>query len=78
MHVAPFLIAAVAGYWVLERAERQRGRLQRIGRAIGWLVVLLSFAGVACGTYYKMSSACPPGKMGCPFKGAPAMPLPAQ
>lgn len=72
MHVAPLLISAAAGYWVLERAERQRGRLKTVGRIVGWLVVILSFVGVAGRLCYAKGAIG--GKLGCPFMRAPAPP----
>ena len=46
--VGVLLLAAVAGYWVLERAERQRGALKRVGRLVGSIVIVVSVLGVAC------------------------------
>ena len=61
------LLAAVAGYWVLERAETHKGSLRRAGRWIGWLIVISSFVGVACRVWFL--AACQPGKGWCPFVG---------
>ena len=75
MHVAPLLFSAAAGYWVLERAQHQRGRLRALGRGIGWLIIVVSIAGVACRSYAMMTGACAGGKFSCPFKNMapPAM-----
>lgn len=45
---ALLLIAAAAGYVVLERASRQKGGLKRAGQVIGWGIVLVSAIGVVC------------------------------
>ena len=41
------LLAAVAGYWVLERAESHQGLLRKVGHFLGWLIIIVSFVGVA-------------------------------
>ncbi len=66
------LFSAVAGYWVLERSEtHKQGNLRRLGRFLGWVVVLVSLVGVACRVYGVTSGACSmKGKgMACPFSG---------
>ena len=45
---APLLFAAVAGYWVLERAEKHRGGLRRAGQLLGGVIILVSLIGIAC------------------------------
>ena len=42
------LLAAVAGYWVLERATGRRGQLQKVGLMLGSIVIVVSLLGVAC------------------------------
>ena len=74
MHMAPLLLSAAAGYWVLERAEHERGRLKTVGRIVAWLVILLSFASVASHLCYAKRAMG--GKFGCPFRGESA-PQPA-
>ena len=51
-----FLLSAVAGYWVLERASGHKGDVQRVGKVVGWLVILLSFAGIACSLWCAATS----------------------
>ena len=64
------LLGAVAGYWVLERAETHKGDLKKFGRFLGVLVILASLAGLVC-RLWSMSAACPLGSMrkgaACPF-----------
>lgn len=66
----PLLLSAVAGYWVLERAARQKGRLQQIGRILGTAIIVISLVGVACRIWCIASCSKTPGMtMGgfCPF-----------
>ncbi len=66
--VGVLLFAAVAGYWVLERAETHKGDLRRVGKGLGWLIIVVSLIGIVCKVW---SYACPAGAMGkkswCPF-----------
>ena len=72
MMIAPVLIAAAAGYWVLERAEHEKGRVRTIGRIVAAVILLVSATGVACKVYAYSRGWCPSGKLGCPMmrKGA--------
>ena len=66
---ALLLIAAAAGYFVLERASAHKGAIKRAGQIIGWGIVLIAAAGIicqalACGSGewpYKKSGWCPMG-----------------
>lgn len=74
-----YLIAAAVGFLVLERAEKHKGALQRIGRVVGVIIIAASLLTVICSFAYGWK-ACPFGgkRMGgyCPLtsKMAPAMP----
>ena len=76
------LATAVAGYWVLERAETHKGDLRRVGKVLGWIVIVSSLIGIACRVWCY--ATCPPGAMGkkgCSFfgrSGAPASVTPAE
>ena len=67
------LFAAVAGYWVLERSSGHKGDLKRVGQVIGWVVILASFAGLACKVWALSTGNAPfcllgeKGKSFCPF-----------
>ena len=66
------LLTAVAGYWVLERADTHKGDLKRVGKVLGWLIIVVSIAGVACNVWYVAkyrSMYCPLPKRGgyCPM-----------
>ena len=66
------LLAAVAGYWVLERAEtHKQGNLRRLGRFLGWVIVIASLVGVASRTCGMASKYCGMKKSTtCPLTGA--------
>lgn len=71
------LLAAIGGYWVLERSETHKGELKRIGRLLGITVIAFSLAGLI----FRCWAACEwmPRKAGggwsCPFKSTS---IPAQ
>ena len=59
------LLAAVAGYWVLERASERKGQLKQVGFFVGSLIIVVSILGVACSIWCMAS-----GNAGmCPFGG---------
>ena len=63
------LLAAVGGYWVLERADTHKGELKRIGRFLGGLIIVVSLIGLACRVWFL--ATCQWSAMGkhgyCPF-----------
>ena len=61
----PLLFAAVAGYWVLERADKHKGGLRRVGQVLGGIIILASVMGVAC----RVWSIATCGPMGRGHKG---------
>ena len=48
---AALLLTAVAGYWVMERADRHKGGLKTLGKVLGAIVILTSLLGVACAAW---------------------------
>jgi hypothetical protein len=68
------LLAAIGGYWVLERAETHKGNLRKVGRLLGGAIIVLSLLGLffRCG----MGSSQAGGKWMCPFSGKPTSPSP--
>ncbi len=67
--VGPLLLAAVAGYWVLERAETHKGRLRKIGQLLGGLIILVSLVGVVCRVWCLAMCPTGYGPMGKAGKG---------
>ena len=66
------LLSAVAGYWVLERASSHKGELQRVGRLLGTIVIVMSLIGIGCAVA-SMASGMVGCNMGYGPMGKPAM-----
>lgn len=63
------LIAAIGGYWVLERSATHKGGLRRVGQWLGGLVIVASLVGVVC-KIWCASAMCPAGtakRSWCPW-----------
>ena len=71
-----FLLAAAAGYWVLERAEQHKQGLRRVGRWLGGAIIVIALLGTTCLlTCSASGQTCPmmgAGKVGCPMTGSRA------
>ena len=65
--VAGLLLAAIGGYWVLERAEGHKGSLRKVGRLLGGLIIIVSLVGMLCKIWCL--AVCPMGKGGMMGKG---------
>jgi len=50
--VGMLLLAAVAGYWLLERALKQRGRMKPFGQLLSAFIITVSLIGVVCKVAY--------------------------
>ena len=46
------LVSAAIGYLVLERSEKHKGGLKRVGRLLGSVIIIVSLIGVACRIWY--------------------------
>ena len=77
------LLTAIGGYWVLERAEKQKRGLKQVGQLLGAIIIVVSLIGAGCHVWGldsgKALSYCPhayKGKKGwsCPYhrSGSPA------
>ena len=53
------LLAAIGGYWVLERAESHKGGLRKIGRLLGGAIILISLIGIVCRVWCTANGAVP-------------------
>ena len=82
--VGMLLLTAVAGYWLMERALKQHGRMKQFGKLLSAFIITVSLLGVVCqaakissGKYshYRMDK----GGSGwsCPFAAKKASPLPS-
>ena len=65
------LLSAVAGYWALERSASHKGNLKNVGQLVGWVVIVVSLAGVAC----RVLSVATGGGKFCPLKGSTMCPF---
>lgn len=68
--VAPLLISAAAGYWVVTLSEHQKGGVRKLGQYLGVAIIVASVLGAACKIY--CAAACYQQSM-CPMpvmKGA--------
>ncbi len=43
-----YLLTMAVGYWVLTHAEKQAGLTQKIGKVIGWIILIVSLSGPLC------------------------------
>ncbi len=59
--VGVLLVAAAAGYWVLERSATQKKGLRGVGQWLGATIIIVSLVGAAC---HILSAA------GCPLKSS--------
>ena len=76
--IAPLLLAMVGGYWVIERAEREKGQVRQLGRFLGSVIIVVSLFGVICQVWSSIT--CSMGKSGrggyCPFSSKMLPPPP--
>jgi hypothetical protein len=68
------LLAAAAGYWVLERAAGHKGQLHRVGQVVGATIIVVSLLSVAAAIWSCSGGAGWAGGKGawkdggmCPF-----------
>ena len=54
-----FLLAAAAGYWVLERAEQHKQGLRRVGRWLGGAIITIALVGAAGRIIHRLTCAYP-------------------
>lgn len=73
--VAPLLISLALGYGVLLLARREQRPLDRIGKIVGWLVMLVSLVGLICIACARVCKMCPSHRgahsgLMCPVSGS--------
>lgn len=69
-----YLLTLALGYWLLRVAEKEDSkRLKKVGRAVSWIILVVSFFGLLCKAAAGFCRwKCPPGsKMGCPWMSGP-------
>ncbi len=82
--VGMLLITAVAGYWLLERALKQRGRMKHFGQFLSVFIIVVSILGVVCSLAHVSSGKYGCYRIGkgesgwsCPYAAKKASPLPS-
>lgn len=68
------LLAAIGGYWVLERAATHKGGLKQIGQLVGGLIIVTSLIGVACRVWAIATGKTSYDSIYSPFTPKGAMP----
>jgi hypothetical protein len=70
--IAAYLFCMALGYWVLTLAEKEKGNNKKIGKVIGWVILVVSLAGPLClaasALYCRPGSACY-SSSSCPWSG---------
>ena len=64
--VGMLLLAAIGGYWVIERAQTHKAPLKKFGQFLGGLIIAVSLIGVACRVWYLASCVAAKGGY-CPY-----------
>ena len=58
-----FLLGAIGGYWLLERADTHKGGLRRVGKWLGGFIIVVSLLGLVstmtCGSSGMKGGMCP-------------------
>jgi hypothetical protein len=71
--IVAYLIALAVGYWVLTLATKEKGNNQKIGRVIGWVIILVAAGGLvcsaACRAYCHLRSDSCTYSSACPWTG---------
>lgn len=83
MRTAPLLISMAVGYAVLVFAKREARPLDWIGKVIGWIIIVVSLAGLICIAASAACRYCPfyrscDAAMACPYymhRGVSCAPL---
>ena len=74
------LIAAIGGYWVLERSAKQKGYVHRVGQVLGTAIIVISLVGTACAVWCAAGGGrcyMGAGKGMCPFSSKMTPTVPA-
>ncbi len=56
--IVAYLFTLALGYWVLTHAEKQAGLTQKIGKVIGWIILIVSLCGPLCMLGSHMMGCC--------------------
>jgi hypothetical protein len=59
--IVAYLLTLALGYWVLTHAEKQAGLTQKIGKVIGWIILIISLSGPLCILGSSLAGHCGTG-----------------
>jgi hypothetical protein len=60
--IVAYLFSLAVGYWVLTLADKEKNLNKKIGKWIGWIIIVVSICGMLCSAACCMSCR---GKAGC-------------
>ncbi len=46
--IVAYLLSLAVGYWVLTLAEKEKNNTKKIGKVIGWIIIVASLIGPLC------------------------------
>jgi len=46
--IVAYLVSLAVGYWVLTLAEKEKNNTKKIGKVIGWIIIVVSLIGPLC------------------------------
>ncbi len=72
--IVAYLFTLALGYWVLTLADKQTGFTQKLGKVVGWIILIVSLSGPLCmlgsclAGHCMMGSHCSMGMSNCPME----------
>ena len=73
--IVAYLISLAVGYWVLTLAEKEKNTNKKIGKVVGWIIIVVSLIGPLCITGSRVfchGSSCS-YMQSCPWGGSHGM-----
>jgi hypothetical protein len=52
--IVAYLFSLAVGYWVLTLADKEKNLNRKIGKWIGWIIIVVSVCGMLCATAFCM------------------------
>jgi hypothetical protein len=80
--IVAYLFSLAVGYWVLALADKEKNLTKKIGKWIGWIIIVVSVCGMLCATAFCMKCCgggkCNMTKWGCPMGSKGMMDCPGK
>ena len=75
--IVAYLFGLALGYWVLTLAEKEKNFNKKLGKTIGWVIIVVSILGPLCLAGSRVfchaySGSCA-GAWACPYENHPMM-----